>query len=263
MSSVRTARFLIGCSLAVLPAVCFAQGTSSGSAASGATLADSGAILMGILEIFAEGALTPEELAMTDKQRAAWTNEARRYAERSVELRTRCHEEIRKANRDTIASKAAQCVRGDLMLETAYRRKQREQFEGMKGIPGDITSATTASIDTWIDAATSIVDGIDTGVFTTVDSLKVAKRNLQTSYRTPMLEAFKRNRIFQARELLFAVSARVLEASNHEYRPEIEPIATCLISAEAMLDPGNLAGDGGSTFAEGLAELRRCIPLAK
>lgn len=263
MRPVRTARFLIGCSLAVLPAVCFAQGTGSGSTASGATLADSGSILMQTLGIFAEGAVPLEELAMTDKQRGAWNDEAQRYAERSSELRSRCHEEIRKANRDTIASKAAQCMRGDLMLEAAHRRKQREGFGAMKGVPAEIVQATTASIDAWLDAASTIVDGIDTGVFTTVDSLKVAKRNLHATYRAPMMEAFKRARIFQARALLFSISARVLESAGREARAEIEPIATCLVSAEAMLDPGHRAQDGGPTFADGLAELRRCVKLSK
>lgn len=263
MSPVRTARFLIGCSLAVMPAVCFAQGTGSGSTASGTTLTDSGSILMRALETFAHGAAPLDDLAMSDKERDAWNDEAQRYTERSSELRSRCHEEIRKANRDTIVPKAAQCMRGDLMLEAAHRRKQREGFETMKGVPAEIVKAATASIDAWLGAASTIVDGIDTGVFATVDSLKVAKRNLHAAYRVPMMEAFKRARIFHARAVLFSMSARVLESAGREERPDIEPIASCLVSAEGMLDPGKRIEDGGPRFADGLAELRRCARLAK
>lgn len=250
---MRHARFLVGLTLALAPSVCFAQQASSGATVS--TEASTGAYMLQTLEMFSEGALPLEELAMTDKERAAWNTEVARYVERSTELRARCHEELRKANRDTIATKAAQCVRSDLLLEATHRRKQRERFEALKGVPEDVIGGATTGIDAWLDAAASVIDGIDTGVFGTVDSLKVAKRNLNATYRVPMLDAFKRVRVFQARAVMFSIAARVLEAWDHEERPELEPIANCLVSAELLLDPSK------ATFNDGLTEVRRCIEI--
>ena len=252
--------------LVAVPLLCSAQQTGTdASSGSGAVVAqppaDTGAVLLARLERLADGAFALKDLEMTQKERDAWTAETKRYAERSAELRARCHDEIRRANRDTIASKAAQCLRSDLLLEATHRRKQRDLFAGTKGVAGEYLAGATTAIDAWLDAATSIVDGIDAGVFTTVDALKTAKRNLHATYRVPMYDAFNRVRTMHASAILSSVAAQAVAAMGGEPRPVLATLVPCLDAASTSLGTGFHSTGGYQLFREGAAELRRCVGL--
>ncbi len=243
------ARILIGLSLAFLPAAAFAQESSSG-----AVMTDTGALLIDRLESLAEGAIPLAEMAMTTKEREAWATEVKRYSERSAELRSRCHEEIRKANRDTIVSKAAQCLRSDLLLEATHRRKQRDLFANTAGVQEAIIGGATTGIDAWLDASAAIVDGIDAGVFTTVDALKTAKKNLHSTYRAPMQRAFVHVRIDHGHAILRSAAAAVLASLQNEYHPALETFVLCMETARVAF-----GSEGGLTA--GMSQLRDCIEI--
>lgn len=133
------------------------------------------------------GALLPN----ATKQKA-WDAEKARHEERQWELRTKCREEIRKANRDTIVSKSAQCLRSDLMEELALRRKEKAYLESVPGIDAQILSAYSSAVTALMDAQSAIVDGIDTNVYTSVELLQTAKRKLRDQYRMPYWTALFR-----------------------------------------------------------------------
>ncbi len=232
MRPVRTARFLIGCSLAVLPAVCFAQGTGSGSTQSGSGTVMQQQTPTDLLAELARGALPLKDVVPTDKQRAAWAAETKRYADRSTELRSRCHDELRKANRDTIVAKSSLCLRSDLLLEATFRRNQRDMIATTKGVPADDVALATKNIDYWLEAETAIVDGIDTGVFTTVDTMKEAKKNLHLTYRKPMLAALARVRASQVRAVIHSIALAVQPAFPDLPTAVQDAFPGCLASAE-------------------------------
>jgi len=133
------------------------------------------------------GALLPN----ATKQKA-WDTEKARHEERIRDLRAKCREEIRKANRDTIVSKSAQCLRSDLMEELALRRKEKQFMESLPNVDAAVLSAYSSAVDKLMDAQSAIVDGIDTNVYSTVELLQTAKRKLRDQYRQPYWTAFFR-----------------------------------------------------------------------
>ncbi len=227
MTPVHSARFLIGATLICLPLLCSAQDTGSGDVVTGS--GETTMTVGGRLALLAEGGMFPERFTMKDTVRSAWTAEVKRYAERSTELRIRCNEEIRKANRDTIASKASQCLRSDLLLEIGHRRKQHDNIAATPGI----TYLPDESINAWIDAATSIIDGVDAGVFTNVDMMKEAKRNLHETYRMPMLTDISMSRLDSLGAIIRSFAFVVQSVEQEWSEEDLRSIVACLEEAAA------------------------------
>lgn len=267
MRSVRHAGFIIGCALAMTPVLCAAQDTGSGSAATGTgetLVTDSGSVLMERLNALAEGGAAVDTLVPSENLAASWAAEVRRYRERSTEHRSRCHEELRRSNRDTIAGKSALCIRGDLLLEIGHRRKQRDILAETPGITLD----PAAPIDAWIDAANAVVDGVDAGVFTTVDMLKEAKRNLHATYRRPMLLAITHARTSYVRSAIASVAHAARDAGRQLEEPLsfLEDVVPCLEASHAE----RAAASAATTHAEASAgltasaeALRRCVGIVR
>ncbi len=231
---MRTARFIIGLALACAPFVCAAQESGTGATTGSGTIADPHQELMDRLDALAESGMLLSNVQAPSTIRAAWAEETARYAERSTELRSRCHDELRKANRDTIAEKGALCLRADVMLEIGLRRKQRDVLAATPGIDSDTLESATAAIDSWIDAATTVVDGADAGVFRTIDTLKQVKRNLHAGYRMPMLVHLTFARVALIQSLIRSLAletAAALRASESDSLPFLEQIVPCLENA--------------------------------
>lgn len=264
MLSVLAARFIVGSVLALSPVLCMAQEAPGASSGTTTVTVDSGALLLDRLDAVANGAMMLKDLATPEKVRAAWSSEVQRYAERSGELRTRCNEEIRKANRDTVVSKSAQCLRSDLLLEITHRRKQADMFADLAGVDDGVAEAVSIGVDAYASAANAVVDGVDTGVFSSVDMLKQAKRNLDETYRKPMLRTFTRARASRAASLARSLAASVRNALNGEARrPFIDALVPCIEQAHDLLmtatDP---ASDVTGNYVAGITKLRRCADIA-
>lgn len=245
------------------PMLCAAQETPTTDTGS-TVIADSGSILMERLDVLAEGGASIDTLVPSDNLTASWAAEVQRYRERSIELRSRCHEEIRRANRDTIVAKSSLCLRGDLQLEIGHRRKQRDVLVETPGVSLDPSEA----IDTWIDAATAVVDGVDAGVFTTVDMLKEAKRNLHATYRRPMLLAITHARISYVRSLIASVAlvARDVADQSEDSLPFLERIVPCLEEAHAQRVTASAATthvEASTGLTTSVVALRRCIRIVE
>lgn len=189
--------------------------------------------------------------------------EKQRYTERSSELRRRCHEELRKANRDTITGISAQCLRSDVLLEVNHRRKERDFLKNMPGINADIAHDTATRIDAWLDAAQSIIDGIDAGVFTTVDTLKAAKKNIHLTYRLPMYDAVMHQRAAHIASLSSSVAATLLHSINNEDHPVLETFVPCIEHARETLATAQRSVRDSTSFHTGTSELQTCLELLK
>jgi hypothetical protein len=264
MLSVLAARFIVGAVLALSPVLCMAQEEPGASSGATTVTVDSGSLLLERLDTVAEGAVALKDLATPEKARAAWASEVQRYAERSGELRTRCHEEIRKANRDTIVSKSAQCLRSDLLLEITHRRKQADMFADLAGVDATVAEAVSIGVAAYVSAANAVVDGVDTGVFSTVDMLGQAKRNLDDTYRKPMLRTFARARASRAAALTRSLAASVQTALDGDVRrPFIDAFVPCVeLAHDTLMTATNPASDVTEKYAAGITELRRCADMA-
>ncbi len=232
--TVRTARLIVGFALVTLPLLCNAQEAGTGSLAGSGAIVDPVQEYLRRLDTLANGALPLKQIGFKESARAAWIAEIKRYSERSTELRVRCHDEIRKANRDTIVDRSALCLRSDIQLEISHRRKEREMLEAFRGMDPGVLERAQGAIDTWIDAATSVIDGVDAEVFSTVDTLKQAKRNLHTIYRRPMLTALAETRTAGVETYVHALAfeaANAVRASNDDPLPFLEAAVPCLEEA--------------------------------
>lgn len=118
-------------------------------------------------------------------KKKSWDAERKRHAERLAELRKKCREEIRKANRDTVVEKSGQCFRSDLLEELALQRKEETYVLSLPGTDAKKQAEYQTAIDALMDAEVAIVNGIDTGVYVTVESLESAKEKLKFQYRVP------------------------------------------------------------------------------
>lgn len=134
------------------------------------------------------------ELMLPEKLTAARDAQENKIRERLLQLRRECHEALRRANRDTLPPTANRCMRGELLLEMNMLRKQKEEFARMPTLPPEAIAEVAHSTDNLIEAQATMIDGIDAGVFSTVDLLKEAKKNLHTQYRLPVRRAFLRAR---------------------------------------------------------------------
>lgn len=262
MAAVRYARLIVGTVLALSPLACAAQDAPASSTGAVAESAGSGAALSARLDAVAEGAMAPEDLGPTDAAALSWATETKRYAERAADLRGRCREEIRNANRDTVVQRSGQCLRGDLTLEIAHRRKQREWLAAWNGADADVAEAADVGIEAWIDAATAVVDGVDAGVFSTVDTLRQAKRNLHDTYRAPMFAAFARTRSSHLLAATRTLAASVRGALEEEQHAMLGTFVPCVERARDAFAAGEASTGGAADLRAGIAELRACVTLA-
>jgi len=125
-------------------------------------------------------------------KKKAWDGERKRHAERAADLRKKCRDEIRKANRDTIVAKSEQCFRGDLLEELTLHRKEQIYVASLPGIDAKVQTAFQDALKKLIDAEVAIVNGVDTGVYASVELLQSAKRKLRDQYRIPYRTALFR-----------------------------------------------------------------------
>lgn len=118
-------------------------------------------------------------------KKKSWEAERKRLEVRKAELRAKCREEIRKANRDTILAKSEQCFRGDLLEEISLHRKEQAYIASLPGIDANVQAAFQDALKKLIDAEVAVVNGVDTGVYASVELLQSAKRKLRDQYRVP------------------------------------------------------------------------------
>lgn len=207
-----------------------------------------------------DGAQNIAALLPRTTQVTAWSAEVQRYSERRAELRSRCHTEIRQANRDTIVGKSALCLRSDLLLEIGHRRKQRDLLEETPGR----TLSPTREIDAWIDAAGSVIDATDANVFTTIDMLKEAKRNLHNTYRVPMLLSLTRARASIVGSTIASLASAAADALDDTDTSALTTLVPCLEQAHAehlaALSAAMLEA-ASSTHRSSITTVKHCIDL--
>lgn len=189
--------FLTTLFLAAIPVAVFAAsgtGTTTGSGTthtgSGAvTVEDTGALVLQNLHALSSSLQDHpiwEAVPMLPQSKTdGWLSDVDRYRQRSVALRAQCQDEIRRANRDTIMQKSLACLRGDLMQEMTFLRQEKAYILSLPGLTPAVESGATVNIDALTDAEMTVVNAIDSGLYTQIDPLKDVKQKLTMQYRTP------------------------------------------------------------------------------
>lgn len=184
--------------LLVLPLAANAQETGSGAMTSTGTVIEqpvleSGALLrrLDVLAADAEarGITTRTDLLALEAKFTQMKDERTRQAQRRLEHRTDCRERLRKANRDQQAETAATCFKEELALETAILRKERTIVASLASLSPEVRVYALTTTDALIDAAQTIMDAVDAGLYTETAEMEDAKARLHARYRVPRMGA--------------------------------------------------------------------------
>ena len=169
-----------------------------------------------------------------------------------TELQSNCRTDFRHANRDQKFRVQLRCYRGEIALQKELLRKQHDFIAELPGISDTVRKNALQRIDALSDALAAVITGIDSGVFTSLNDLLEAKKNLFEKYRSPawaMLTVLRAERLLSWTMLLL-IDLEPLE----EWQPSSgtgtvvgDPVASarsCLENLEGklvlLLVPGSL-----------------------
>lgn len=185
-----------------------AQSTESGSTAtgSGRTVEE---MLSALLEKAQHLPDDVKKISVSAQKQSAWEAESKRLIERLAQHRRDCREALRKANRDTLMTKALQCYRSDLLQEINWLHEFEQYLSLVPYSSAPLLASATGAIANMIDAQSTIVDGIDAGVFETMESLEQAKRNLRQQYRLPYWNAVVKMRADRELTYLYFIAKKL------------------------------------------------------
>jgi hypothetical protein len=124
-----------------------------------------------------------KDVVVPEQKQKAWDNESAQARERLAQHRRDCREAIRKANRDQLMDRLLSCYRSDLLQDVNIMRKRQQYIAAVPSLDAEIRMAASGAMMKQIDAQMTIVNAIDSGVFTQIESVEEAKRNLRVNYR--------------------------------------------------------------------------------
>lgn len=191
-----------------------------------------------------------KQLTIPEKVESAFQKEFTSIRQRMAEQRTACREAIRKANRDQRMGKVAQCQRALLMLDMNMLRKQSDYISILPFVDAQLKETATGAIANLESAEMTIVDGIDTQLFTQEAQLIAARNNLRVTYREPVWMALMKIRIDRELTNIIFISKLLNERSDVEISTHLLPIAQCLESTKSSIEMAKNASDRMSAGAE-------------
>lgn len=220
-----------------LPLAAHAQETGTGATTgSGAMMVPTSEILQNILNIApTRVARTAKQLLVSEKIQTAWVKESTLTRTRMNDQRTECNDLVRRSNRDQRMGKILQCQRAMLMLESGLLRNQTQYLNAIPLVDAKLKATATGAIARLENAMMAIVDGIDTGLFTSEGQLISARDNLRTVYREPVWKAMIP--LHADRELtnLLYISKLIKERADVDSSSPIRELAFCLEGTAGML----------------------------
>lgn len=121
----------------------------------------------------------------TKNEMEALQKASRQQWARRLALSEECRMDIRKANKDSLDQTIRRCFRSDITLRMNLWKKDLLYTDAMPGIGKMIRQNALEKTDALIRAGQAILDGIDTGVFTSSADMEEANRNLRTKFLDP------------------------------------------------------------------------------
>ena len=251
-----------------LPMMAHAQ-TASGSveSGSGATVEPTSAILQSILDIApTRVAKAAKYLLVPEKAQTSWTKESTLTRQRMNDQRIECNDLIRKSNRDQRMGKMLQCQRAMLLLDTNWLRSETQYITAIPLIDAALKATATGAIAKLEDAEMAIVDGIDTGLFTSEEQLIAARNNLRHTYREPVWTAVMKVRMDRELTNIIYISNLLKERADVESSQPVLEIALCLETAADGLQTAKSETDrqtAGVTLATAHTQTSSCQVLRR
>lgn len=179
------------------------------------------------------------------------------FDEKREEARAACTDNLRRANRDNRTETLLQCYRSDLQLELGWLRQMKPRI--LKLIASDGRTALEKSTHELLEALVTIIDGIDTGVFTEEADILESKDRLLEKYRIPFWAA----RVSVLRErLLWQTRGLVDEIATLEEakRSSMGTSLVCLRDATKPLwEPETDLANGREALRNAQATMLDCL----
>lgn len=227
----------------------FAQTSGTGSVSGTGSTMETGSGGARTVEDILKGirALAPErnpkklkDILVAEQKQKAWDNESTQARLRLADHRRDCREAIRKSNRDQLMDRLSSCYRSDLLQDINILRKQQQYFSAIPMLSPAVRMSASGAILELTDAEMTIVNAIDTGLFTTSAGLEQAKKNLRATYRVPYWTAL--NHLHADQNLTWIIfMVKQLEerivptGSGATISPRVETAAGCLETAAKKL----------------------------
>lgn len=232
-----------------LPVAAHAETAGTGATTgSGAMLVPTSLILQNILNIApTHVAKTAKALMVPEKIQTAWVKESTLTRTRMNDQRTECNDLVRRSNRDQRMGKILQCQRAMLMLESGLLRNQTQYLNAIPLVDAQLKATATGAIAALESAEMAIVDGIDTGLFTSEEQLIAARNNLRTVYREPVWAGVEKVRIDQELTNLLYISKLLKERADVDTSSPVRDIAMCLEGSASQLQDALKASDRQQT----------------
>lgn len=185
-----------------------------------------------------------KDVQVPETKQTAWENSLADIRERQATHRRNCRESVRRANRDQLMPTLNSCYKADLQLDITMLREQLLYVQAVPGSDATLRAAATGAIFTLIDAENTIINAIDTGLFTKQEALEEAKRNLRATYRVPYWFAMTRVRAdWELTWIAFMVKnieERLAENDVPGARKELANSATLCLETGAQMLLGSL-----------------------
>lgn len=223
----------------------------------GSVLSGSGIDLWALRRERTQGFLeTYQDFRITD---TAWNDKWQKGRQKLALHITKCHEAVRKANRDTLLPVTLQCERSQLLLEQEMLKRERSMILARPGITPAIRQDALTKSDALTSAMQTVIDGIDAKVFRSIADLKQARGNLLAQYREPAWIALIR---FRADAALTWIAQVLLDRGETTQ----DAMQTCFIDAEsrfsAVLSLANLPALR-TGYIEGMNKVLDCLDTEK
>lgn len=125
---------------------------------------------------------TREDLAVDPGLYEAFMHDRADFLKRLAAVRADCRADLRRANRDMLLSVTLECYRSDLTLQTEWLQTEASYVEQLKGLAPAMKQRVLDAIGTSADAMQTIIDAIDSDVYSDASQLVSAKRRLWEQY---------------------------------------------------------------------------------
>lgn len=192
----------------------------------------------------------------SQKAETKYRTELAKFEQKRADIRTTCHEDLRRANRDTKLPVSLRCLRGELGSEKDVLAKEADFIKVLPGIGKETRKTLQDTQALLADAVNTFIAAIDSGVFTDTDTLLKVKLNLLTKYREPLWKEWSAAR----RERLLAYTSLLL--SELDQTTGLTD-SSDFLAAKDCLESSETALEAGTTSTGAVALARSCPAMLK
>ena len=177
-----------------------------------------------------------------------------------------CRELIRNAPSGAMVRQTLDCFAGILVLEQELLRQKAGYIEGLASVSEAAKRTAVFAVDSYRQALGQVVANIEGGAYTTVESLKEARKSLKHPYKSQMRIALMHLRIDRAAQWTGQILSRFAEDATAFSPSDSDRISCCFAEQKSALE-GLLAVEEYDALKAGYrqaqSDVKFCIQSAR